>query len=253
MFKTPISKFLSKYSKELPKKDHILPSLPCEFIFPIICYLSNDKKSLCSCLLVNRYWCHETVKILWSQPFKMLYTCRQNCFCSREKRRFQATNLLSTYLSCLLHKYKDSYIQNNSNSKISSAPLFYYINFLRNIDLNELYLAVEDCIKFSPNKKRSPVGILKFQHKTRFKSLNDEYDLIELMKFLTDSSFGGEFLPNYSGSSSRDLMIHIMIKAFMTLCPKLERVSIDSQHIYTRKPTEYFCSTLTFYDRKIFR
>ncbi|CAG8804219.1 23889_t:CDS:1, partial [Dentiscutata erythropus] len=240
-----ISKFFYKYSKESSKKEQNLPSLPCEFILPIICHLSNDKKSLCSCLLVNRFWCQETIKVLWCKPFKLLYTCKKKpCFCSTEKRRSQAANLLSTYLSCILLKYKDSYIQNKSNFKISSAPLFYYIDYLNDIDLNELYSAVEDWIKFSSNKKRISADILKFQKKDYLKLSNERYNYVDFMKFLTNSSFGNEILPKYSGSSPRDLMVHIVVKAFMTQCPKLERVSIDSQHIYTREQMEYFCSTL---------
>ncbi|RHZ59897.1 hypothetical protein Glove_360g83 [Diversispora epigaea] len=240
-----ISKFLCKYSKESPKKDQNLPSLPCEFILPIICHLSNDKKSLCSCLLVNRFWCLETIKVLWSKPFKLLYTCRKKpCFCSIEKRKSQAANLLSTYLSCLLHKYKDSYIQNKSNFTISSSPLFYYIDYLHDIDLNELYSAVEDWIKSSSNKKRISADILKFQQRNYLKLPNDKYNYIDFMKFLTNSSFGDEILPKYSGSSLRDLMVHVVVKAFMTQCPKLERISIDLRHTYTREQMEYFCSTL---------
>ncbi|CAG8789068.1 10025_t:CDS:1, partial [Acaulospora morrowiae] len=104
------------------------------------------------------FWCQETIKILWSEPFKLLYTCKKKqCHCSPEKRRSQAANLLLTYLSCLLHKYKDPCLQHDPTLKLPPPPLFEYIDYLKGLDLNELYSAVEDWTKISKQRPRSPV------------------------------------------------------------------------------------------------
>ncbi|POG76072.1 hypothetical protein GLOIN_2v1559990, partial [Rhizophagus irregularis DAOM 181602=DAOM 197198] len=118
-------------------------TLPPELIRPIVLYLKNDKKSLHSCLLVSRDWCKETVDLLWKQPFHFLYTCNKinssvlaqftnpklnnQCHCSNEKRQYQATNLLMTYLS-IKH----------------GIITFDYFEFLRVLDLHELYCAIKD-------------------------------------------------------------------------------------------------------------
>ncbi|PKC13394.1 hypothetical protein RhiirA5_459526 [Rhizophagus irregularis] len=128
----------------LKKKDaEYSKTLPPELIRPIVLYLKNDKKSLHSCLLVSRDWCKETVDLLWKQPFHFLYTCNKinssvlaqftnpklnnQCHCSNEKRQYQATNLLMTYLS-IKH----------------GIITFDYFEFLRVLDLHELYCAIKD-------------------------------------------------------------------------------------------------------------
>ncbi|POG63048.1 hypothetical protein GLOIN_2v1690355, partial [Rhizophagus irregularis DAOM 181602=DAOM 197198] len=50
-------------------------SLPAECLQHIFAHLSYSKSSLHSCLLVNRLWCVNVVKVLWSQPFHLLNIC----------------------------------------------------------------------------------------------------------------------------------------------------------------------------------
>src|SRR6266498_783269 len=80
--------------------------LPTECIRQIFDEFKDDKETLHSCLLVNRYWCINTIDILWRQPFRFLYTCRKEiCQCTHEKvykRQSQASNLLETYLLCFM-------------------------------------------------------------------------------------------------------------------------------------------------------
>jgi hypothetical protein len=35
----------------------------------IIQYLHHDYKTLYSCILVNRLWCHSAISLLWENPF----------------------------------------------------------------------------------------------------------------------------------------------------------------------------------------
>ncbi|PKY38645.1 hypothetical protein RhiirA4_439523 [Rhizophagus irregularis] len=52
----------------------------------------------------SRDFCKETVDLLWRKPFHFLYTCNNNsksnnqCYCAKDKRKYQAANLLMTYL-----------------------------------------------------------------------------------------------------------------------------------------------------------
>ncbi|KAF0450259.1 f-box domain-containing protein [Gigaspora margarita] len=55
-------------------------ALPNECFSDIFIKLSDDNKSLFSCLLVNRQWCRNAVQILWSGPIplknrKFIKTC----------------------------------------------------------------------------------------------------------------------------------------------------------------------------------
>ena len=45
-----------------------------DVLFLVIEELQNDRKSLHSCLLVDRTWCEATVPILWNDPcLEILY------------------------------------------------------------------------------------------------------------------------------------------------------------------------------------
>ncbi|CAG8777459.1 17175_t:CDS:1, partial [Acaulospora morrowiae] len=79
-------------------------------------------------------------------------------------------------------------------------------------------------------------------------------DYVEFMKIL-NISLDKEIRPKYTehyytgflvypNYSNRDLMVYMILKTFMTRCPKLERISIDLRRIYTRGPKEYICSEL---------
>jgi hypothetical protein len=132
-------------------------TLPSELIRPIVHCLKNDKKSLHSCLLVSRDWCRETVNLLWRQPFHFLYNCNEiisdssqcnnpksknQCFCSKEKRQYQATNLLITYLSIKQDKeFVEKGIIKVEDERIIT---FDYFEFLCILDLHELNCAVKD-------------------------------------------------------------------------------------------------------------
>ncbi|CAB4428558.1 unnamed protein product [Rhizophagus irregularis] len=176
--------------------------LPLEIIRPIVLYLKDDKKSLHSCLLVSRDWCRGTVNILWEQPFHFLYTCNNNkkniitystslsnlsnlyntnynsmnnnnkCQCSEKKRQLQATNLLITYLSI---KYNNELIEKNIITNIMTKGenmMFNYFEFLKSLDLLELYSAIQDWIQWMNINKSMNSSILNSKINTIF---NKEY------------------------------------------------------------------------------
>ncbi|CAG8506623.1 14905_t:CDS:2 [Cetraspora pellucida] len=230
-----------------------LPSLPRECLFPIISHLSNDKGTLHSCLFVCRFWFQEAARVLWSQPFKLLYTCKKKqCNCSSEKRRYQSANLLLVYLACLMHQYKDDFLKEEPTSELPPPPLLNYIEYLQNVDLNELYSSIEDWMKTSYNltRYRKP-KIIKFIKKRIYRNIFVDRDLIDytiFIRFLAKFTFKNEISLRYQeyfyDNSCRDLLVHNIIKTFMTQCPKLVQISIEQRHLYTRKPNEYFCSSL---------
>ncbi|CAG8531849.1 36770_t:CDS:2 [Gigaspora margarita] len=228
------------------------PSLPRECLFPILYHLKNDKRTLHSCLFVCRFWFQETVRVLWSQPFKLLYTCKKKpCNCSSEKRRNQAANLLLVYLSCLMHKYKDKFFNEEPTIELPPLPLFNYIECLQNVDLNELYSSIDDWTKsYHVTRYRKP-NIIKFIKRIRRDIWIDQesIDYAIFIKFLARSTFRNGIFSRYNeyfyNYSFRDLLVHNMIKTFMTQCPKLVQISIEQRNFYTRKSNEYFCSSLS--------
>ncbi|KAF0497881.1 hypothetical protein F8M41_020635 [Gigaspora margarita] len=232
--------------------------LPRECLFPILYHLKNDKRTLHSCLFVCRFWFQETVRVLWSQPFKLLYTCKKKpCNCSSEKRRNQAANLLLVYLSCLMHKYKDKFFNEEPTIELPPLPLFNYIECLQNVDLNELYSSIDDWTKsYHVTRYRKP-NIIKFIKRIRRDIWIDQesIDYAIFIKFLARSTFRNGIFSRYNENfynySFRDLLVHNMIKTFMTQCPKLVQISIEQRNFYTRKSNEYFCSS--FSKEKAFR
>ncbi|CAG8464517.1 13795_t:CDS:1 [Acaulospora morrowiae] len=118
--------------------------LPPECIHLILIHLKADINTLHSCLLVDRLWCSETVRILWHQPFRHLYTV--NYQYQMEKRKLRAGNLILTYLSCILYQYNEELVKNFIIPKPVKKPLFNYIQFLKNLDLIEFSAVIKDCI-----------------------------------------------------------------------------------------------------------
>ncbi|CAB4428500.1 unnamed protein product [Rhizophagus irregularis] len=152
-------------------------TLPPELIRSIVLHLRNDKKSLHSCLLVSRDWCKETVDLLWKQPFHFLYTCNKinpsvfsrfknskQCHCSNEKRQYQATNLLMTYL---LIKHDKAFVEKGIIKAKSERITFDYFEFLFVLDLHELYCAIKDWNQWNKSnsksiKKNASESIMKY-------------------------------------------------------------------------------------------
>src|SRR6266480_5383952 len=104
-----------------------MPKLNKDIIFLILEELQNDRKSLYSCLMVNRTWCETTVPILWKNPLK---------FCPTKDKR-KLFNVMLLYLS---EESRD--ILRNQEidifAELHQRPLFNYISFWRYLNLNIL-------------------------------------------------------------------------------------------------------------------
>jgi hypothetical protein len=221
--------FLKKNKRKKNKKNiGYYKTFPPELIRPIILYLKNDKKSLHSCLLVSRDWCKETVELLWRQPFNFLYTCNKinssnlsrfitlksnnQCYCSIEKRRYQATNLLMTYL---LIKHDKEFVEKGIiKAKGEENIIFNYFEFLHVLDLHELYLAIKDWWYRSIRSKKSLLN----------SKFNETYDFI--------------------------LTVNSIMKYFFTNAPKLKALSLDTEFIFYKINNRHPCSFLVKVDYK---
>ncbi|KAF0395177.1 hypothetical protein F8M41_010282 [Gigaspora margarita] len=115
--------------------------IPPECLQLIFDNIENDRISLHSCLLVNRTWCYNIISILWKQPFHLLYACNKN---SSVKRNLQATNLLEVYISCLIQQNKSILMEKSIVSQFIKPPMFNYVQYLKFLDLYELYMAIYD-------------------------------------------------------------------------------------------------------------
>ncbi|GBC10709.1 hypothetical protein RclHR1_09840005 [Rhizophagus clarus] len=88
----------------------------------------DDKKTLYSCLLVNKIWCEVTVPILWKNPWKNPWK-----YISHEKERSHL-NIIISHLS--------NETRNNLRNKgidliaIQQKPLFNYISFCKYLNLS---------------------------------------------------------------------------------------------------------------------
>ncbi|RIA93181.1 hypothetical protein C1645_819715 [Glomus cerebriforme] len=105
-----------------------------ECLQQIISYLEGDNKSLHSCLLVNRFWCYNTVNTLWSSPWR-----------SYEITQTSATSLIQTYVDCLSEESKINLYNNGitcRNPLKSASPIFDYPSFLRSLDYDYMYWSI---------------------------------------------------------------------------------------------------------------
>ncbi|RIA92252.1 hypothetical protein C1645_820935 [Glomus cerebriforme] len=97
-----------------------------DVLYLIFGQLQDDKKSLRSCLLVNKTWCKLVVPILWKDPWKFLKWGKEIL-------------LLSVIISHLSEESKNEFCQDINFLKSSyQKPLFNYISFCRHLNLNAI-------------------------------------------------------------------------------------------------------------------
>ncbi|CAG8447042.1 4287_t:CDS:1 [Funneliformis caledonium] len=205
-----------------------------ETLRPILEYLNNDKKTLYSCILVNRTWCRIAVPILWRAPFKNLLPIRQS-------------GLISTFIGCLdddasIEKLK---LFEGFPSEILKIPTFDYASFLHELQFSSLYDAVnfwckgqdldryqneEGDIVFYPVKTILEMLIEQFMEKSRNLSklsipviTHREGDFISLKKH---EMMVRKRLPNISYLDCDDCIIE-NLKIASEACTNLSRLDID--------------------------
>src|SRR6266542_665723 len=96
--------------------------LPSDCLNEIFEYLEDEKPTLHSCLLVNRLWCVVSVRILW----KIIWN-------------------FDTLIACLPIESKEILFKNGIIISIQNSkyPLFNYIEFIKNLSINEIDEMIE--------------------------------------------------------------------------------------------------------------
>lgn len=115
-----------------------------EIVFDKNRFISNlttiEKKSLYSCLFVNRLWCEVAVPILWKNPWKFIVNSRLLLnviilFLSKESQEF----LKSQGIYIFSTKYK--------------KPLFDYINYCKYINFHKIENFINNGLSFGFNEE----------------------------------------------------------------------------------------------------
>src|SRR5207248_5096055 len=101
-----------------------------DVLFLIFYELQSDRRSLHSCLLVNRTWCETTVPILWKNPWLSL-----EC----EETKSQTKSQFNVIISHLSNETKENLRNQGVNlPEILQKPFFNYIRFYRYLKLDDL-------------------------------------------------------------------------------------------------------------------
>ncbi len=98
-----------------------------DVLFLVIEELQNDRKSLHSCLLVDRTWCEITIPLLWKNPWKI-----------RPINSAKSILLFNVILSHLSEESRENLKQFDLFAVAHQQPLFNYIRFCRYLDLYNL-------------------------------------------------------------------------------------------------------------------
>src|SRR6266480_7472818 len=144
-----------------------MPKLNKDIIFLILEELQNDRKSLYSCLMVNRTWCETTVPILWKNPLK---------FCPTKDKR-KLFNVMLLYLS---EKSRD--ILRNQEidifTELHQRPLFNYISLWRYLNLSILDNMIISAVKSKAPFIRSEILKLLINENTKFTHIHMNIPLL---------------------------------------------------------------------------
>ncbi|CAI2162148.1 12711_t:CDS:2 [Funneliformis geosporum] len=144
----------------------------------ILSYFDSDPHSLHSFLLVNRYWCINTVPLLWRRTF---YLTAHGSFSSKSRCR-----LISTYLTCLASNKPNSpnldcgititshksaihasssnitrNIQNHFSFAQQKSLTFDYVSFLRGFDYFQVYYAIGNWYANQSSEKKQSIEFIK--------------------------------------------------------------------------------------------
>ncbi|CAG8594794.1 4792_t:CDS:1, partial [Ambispora leptoticha] len=145
-----------------------MKSLPVDLLPHILEPLQNDRKSLKNCLIVSRFWCRTTSRILWRNPFAMLPKIDPSNNNSQQRLKTinrRKESLILAYTMCLLPEEKSALFkilfplkdhvilrQLIYISRYSSHPTFQYERYLETLNDTSLFNAIKST--FEPLNKR---------------------------------------------------------------------------------------------------
>jgi hypothetical protein len=134
--------------------------------FLILEKLKDDRKSLYSCLLVNRIWCEITVPILWKTLGR--YTLTEN-----------AKSILFDVILSHLSKESRNILKNQGIDIFNEEykrPLFNYISFWRYLDL----FLLESMIVSKKGIEKSDIPIIRREILNLFVNVNTKFIYIDI-------------------------------------------------------------------------
>ncbi|RIA87402.1 hypothetical protein C1645_777385 [Glomus cerebriforme] len=108
-------------------------SLSEDCIWEILQYLSDDKKSLYSCLLTNRLFCRIVVQILWRNPWNQWININYKCD-DDSREQIYWNSLGRTISKCFSKEIKQSSSllkKHKQNRLLQQQPLFNYVSYIQ--------------------------------------------------------------------------------------------------------------------------
>src|SRR6266508_4332535 len=102
-----------------------MSKLSRDVFYLILNELQDEKKSLYSCLLVNKTWCEIIIPILWKNPWDNLKSGKDKLF-----------SVIISHLSDETRNYLSQEIDFLTN--LYQKPLFNYISFCKHLNFNEI-------------------------------------------------------------------------------------------------------------------
>src|SRR5688572_30384490 len=111
-----------------------MSQLPIDCLSEILECLEKDKITLHSCLLVNRFWCEISVRILWTSVWNY-----------------------DTLIACLPYESKEILYKNGiiTRTPTSKPPLFNYVAFIKNLEIDIIFKNI-----LKPSTTREKVIVL---------------------------------------------------------------------------------------------
>jgi hypothetical protein len=145
-----------------------------ELISEIIQYFQNDYKTLHSCSLVNRLWCHLAIPLLWEDPFSIPTISARSY------------NFIGIYLHNLNDNDKKKLNEYGINyNLLPSNTLFNYPRFIKCLNLDKINLSVEKWVtnRALITKNRPAISAICFVFKLLFKTFTEDENKVNLHTF----------------------------------------------------------------------
>ncbi|GBB86751.1 hypothetical protein RclHR1_13150007 [Rhizophagus clarus] len=112
-----------------------MSQLPTDCLNEIFEFLENDKFTLYSCILVNRFWCEVSVRIFW-----------------RDIWNYSISNF-RTLVACLPNESKEILYKNGIiiSTPTLKTPIFNYASFCKNLSVNRVHYKIEKLLNNQQN------------------------------------------------------------------------------------------------------
>ncbi|GBB88215.1 hypothetical protein RclHR1_14760007 [Rhizophagus clarus] len=214
------------------------PHLTDDCIHNILKYLQNYHSTLFNCLLVNRFWCKETVPLLYADPFEDVMD-----FMNDKTHKY---SIIFTLILCFdkseILRFKDQLnkINNKNDININNEPLFEYPKYIENYYCNTVNNIIFEWFKNYYNIPSNNEIVKKFiptfhQSNLRY-SFNIKQFGISLNSFYVINYNIGNFTQNLSKLNSLSLqdinafnyLTQEFLKSVANICLNLKKLEISS-------------------------